>query len=124
MLQAFIYFIFLSATLSEAISEDQSRLRLLRQEAENQRSSGWRGVEVQGTGAIVPFSSRGVSEIRLHDVNATVEEGLSEVALAARSGFDVPDCKKILQKVRSLLAAQQSQVLNEGSYSKSILLAN
>lgn len=115
MLQAFIYFIFLYATLSEAISEDQSRLRLLRQEAENQRSSGWRGVEVQGTGAIAPLvSSRGVSEIQLHDVNATVDEGLSEVALAARSGFDVPECRRILQKVRSLLAAQQNQVLNEG----------
>eukprot|EP00438_Fugacium_kawagutii_P027764 Skav220619 [mRNA] locus=scaffold112:23578:26876:- [translate_table: standard] len=68
-----------------------------------------------GTGAAAPFvRARGLGEIHHHNVNASVDEGVSEVALAARSGFDVPECKQILQKVRTLLAAQQSQVINEG----------
>ena len=115
MAQAFFYFAFFTSILNEAISEDQNRFRLLRQEAENRRSTDFRSFEVEGNGITAPLSGfRGLGEIQHHDVNTSLDEGLSEVALAARSGFDDPACKKILRKVRTLFGAHEHQQITEG----------
>mmetsp|Transcript_8459 Transcript_8459/g.19492 ORF Transcript_8459/g.19492 Transcript_8459/m.19492 type:complete len:749 (-) Transcript_8459:76-2322(-) len=102
--------------LAQATSSAESSPRLLRHELYTRQIFPHvkrHAVEVDGKGRMEPV---GLTEEAVGVVNGSSKDSgeESDVALTARIGFEEPECKKILQKVRSLLHFHASQLIDQG----------